>query len=106
MAGNSGISLLCLSHDDNVLVALGRTGTGRARVSDGSVVEILEPVTLGQKIARSNISAGEKIIKYGVAIGSATDAIKSGQHVHVHNMKSDYTPTYALDETVTGDTDA
>ena len=85
--------------------ALGRTEPGPARASDGRVIDILEAVTLGQKVARSNILAGEKIIKYGVPIGSATSDIQIGEHVHVHNMKSDYTPTYALDETVSGGSD-
>jgi len=33
-----------------------------------------------------------------VPIGSATRAIKAGEHVHLHNMKSDYIPTYTLED--------
>ena len=53
---------------------------------------------LGHKIARRAIAAGEKIVKYGAPIGSATVAIPAGAHVHVHNVKSDYTPTYHLED--------
>ena len=52
---------------------------------------------LGHKIACRAIAAGEKILKYGVAIGSATHAIAPGAHVHLHNMHSDYLPTYTLE---------
>ena len=41
-------------------------------------------------------------MKYGAPIGSATAAIAAGEHVHVHNMKSDYTPTYQLDAATGG----
>jgi hypothetical protein len=54
-------------------------------------------IALAHKVARRAIAAGEKIVKYGAPIGSATEAIAAGAHVHVHNVKSDYTPTYHLD---------
>jgi len=40
------------------------------------------------------IAQGEKVCKYGCPIGSATRPIEVGQHVHVHNLKSDYFPTF------------
>ncbi len=42
----------------------------------------------GHKHAIRCISAGEEIIKYGQPIGVATCNIKSGEHVHSHNMKT------------------
>jgi hypothetical protein len=36
--------------------------------------------------------------KYGVPIGSVTKPIAAGEHVHVHNLASNYTPTYTLDD--------
>ena len=94
--------LLILSADDNVAVALDAVGPGRIGCSDGSEIEVSKAVTLGQKIARRAIRRGEKIIKYGVSIGSATADIAPGEYVHIHNLKSDYTPTHALDETAGG----
>ena len=38
------------------------------------------------------------MLKYGAPIGVATEGIAPGSHVHVHNMKSDYTPTYHLED--------
>ena len=94
--------LLRLSEADNVLVATGAVAPGLQPVNGGAAITVSAPVTLGHKIAARSIARGEKIIKYGVSIGSATQDIAAGAHVHVHNMQSDYTPTHALQETSGG----
>jgi len=48
-------------------------------------VEIRED---GHKYALCDIAEGENVIKYGMPIGHATCAIKKGEHVHVHNVKT------------------
>ena len=102
MTNASAHKLLLLSDTDNVLVALGPVTPGPQPVSDGGMIDVVEGVTLGQKIARRMISEGEKVMKYGVSIGSASAEIAAGEHVHVHNMQSDYTPTHSLKETEGG----
>lgn len=52
-------------------------------------VDVVEPVPLGHKVALRDITSGEPVIKYGVSIGLATDDIRTGQHVHVHNLKGE-----------------
>lgn len=99
-------NLLLLSERDNVFVALEPIAPGLAQAAGGVVLEVASSVTLGHKIARTPIAKGEKIIKYGVSIGSATAAIAPGEHVHVQNMKSDYTATHILEETAGGATHA
>lgn len=99
----AGNQLLLLAPSDTVLVALSRLDPGALRVSDGTLLEVAESVSMGHKIARHPIAKHEKIIKYGVSIGSARRDIAAGEHVHVHNMQSDYTPTYVLEETAEGD---
>ena len=42
-------------------------------------------IPVGHKIATKDISKGEDIIKYDNIIGTATDNIAIGDHVHVHN---------------------
>ena len=42
----------------------------------------------GHKYALVDIKKGENIIKYGNAIGHATEDIKKGEHVHTHNVKT------------------
>lgn len=51
-------------------------------------VKALNDIPLGHKIALREIKQGEKVIKYGRPIGVATKDIKTGEHVHVHNLKS------------------
>ena len=83
---------------DNILVLARSHNTGE-EIQVGGVAHILNtPLGLGHKIAAQKIVAGEKIFKYGAPIGSATADIEAGEHVHLHNMKSDYLPTFTLNE--------
>ena len=47
-------------------------------------------IPFGHKIAISEIKTGEFIYKYGEAIGKATQNIKIGDWVHVHNVVDHY----------------
>lgn len=47
----------------------------------------------GHKYAVRDIKKGEKIIKYGFPIGTASEDIKSNEHVHSHNLKTDLSGT-------------
>jgi len=42
----------------------------------------------GHKYALRDIAEGEDVVKYGMPIGHATQAIRKGEHVHVHNVKT------------------
>ena len=42
----------------------------------------------GHKYALRDIAEGENVIKYGMPIGHATRPIAKGEHVHVHNVKT------------------
>jgi len=87
-----------LSPADNVVVLTRSMTAGHAIEIDGRRVALATSLGLGHKLALRPIAAGEKILKYGASIGSATRAIAAGEHVHLHNMKSDYLPTYTLDD--------
>jgi len=54
-------------------------------INDLDNVEVRED---GHKYALRDIAAGENVIKYGMPIGHATTAIAKGEHVHVHNVKT------------------
>ncbi|EWY41671.1 hydrolase [Skermanella stibiiresistens SB22] len=95
MAGSDD-RLLLLNESDNVFVARRRIPAGERIAVMGTEVTLTGDLPLGHKLARRAIPTGHKIIKYAVPIGSATFDIALGQHVHVHNVKSDYTPTYHL----------
>jgi altronate dehydratase small subunit len=98
MNGETDPRLLLLSGADNVLVATKSLAAGAIVLVDGAHVVLGSDLRLGHKLARRAIPAGEKIVKYGAPIGVATIAIEAGAHVHVHNVRSDYTPTYHLED--------
>lgn len=57
---------------------------------DDNVVVVILPTSCcpaGHKMAIKPIPAGSPIIKYGFAIGIATQDIAPGEHVHIHNVK-------------------
>jgi hypothetical protein len=88
--------LLLLAPGDNVLVLRGALDAGETVALETGSARIAQRLGIGHKIARRAIASGEKIVKYGAPIGSATADIGPGDHVHIHNVHSDYTPTYAL----------
>lgn len=88
---------LLLSPKDNVLVARQTVPAGQSITIEGHPVTLGTALLLGHKIARFAIAPGEKVLKYGAPIGSATAAISVGDHVHIHNMKSDYTATHIIE---------
>jgi len=98
MSGDTDRRLLLLDEADNVLVAIARIRAGETIRVEGVAVTMPADLPLGHKLARRAIAAGDRIVKYGAPIGSATAAIAAGAHVHVHNVKSDYTPTYHLED--------
>jgi hypothetical protein len=87
-----------LSTEDNVVVAAGALVAGALVAIDGRQLVLRQAIATGHKIAVRPIAAGEKVFKYGAPIGSATRAIEPGEHVHTHNLRSDYLPTYTLEK--------
>ena len=86
--------LMLLHPGDNVLVCIAPIIAGEHLALDGQALSALDDIGVGHKLARRPIAAGERILKYGAPIGSATRAIAAGEWVHVHNMKSDYIRTH------------
>ena len=86
--------VLRLSPEDNVGVATESIEAGESIHIGGRAVEICVRVPTGHKLALGTIAAGEKVLKYGAPIGSATCEIHPGEHVHTHNLESDYLPTH------------
>lgn len=77
---------------DNVCTVVEEIQSGTEIVvkagNDKLVIHVSESIPFGHKIAIRDISKGEAIKKYGEVIGRATRDIKTGQHVHVHNLES------------------
>ncbi|MCL4517102.1 MAG: altronate dehydratase family protein [Firmicutes bacterium] len=94
------------NHNDNVATLLEAAGRGErveligavnpleARGSSDStesapsLLELVEDLPIRHKVALSDISQGEAVVKYGAPIGVAAVPIKRGSHVHVHNLNS------------------
>ena len=77
--------------NDNVAVAFCDLKAGQVvTLSDGRALTLLEDIDFGHKVAVRAIDKGEKVLKDGLPIGSATRDIEAGEHVHIQNMKSDY----------------
>lgn len=91
------MSVIRLAPPDNVVVLCRSVAAGTTIDVEGRSCTLDEPLQLGHKLASRSIARGEKIVKYGVPIGSATRDIAWGEHVHLHNMRSDYLPTWTLD---------
>lgn len=90
--------LLLLSPDDNCLIAATTLEAGAVVDIEGERVALATTISLGHKLARRALSAGEKVLRYGAPIGHVTCNVVKGGHLHTHNLESDYLPTYTLDE--------
>ena len=82
---------LMISDKDNVATSLANAESGATvQVRLGKEVKsikALEKIPFGFKIAVTDITRGDKIVKYGESIGIASVDIKQGQLVHVHNIE-------------------
>jgi (2R)-sulfolactate sulfo-lyase subunit alpha len=85
-----------LVHDkrDTVGVAVvdvkaGQSLEGRSLDSNDTVkAKAVMDIPLGHKIALKDFKPGDNVIKYGCEVGRVVEPIKSGEHVHVHNVKT------------------
>jgi altronate dehydratase small subunit len=94
--------LLMLAPEDNVAAAKTTIPAGESLLIAGAQVVCGQILPTGHKVAIRPIAPGEKIVKYGAPIGSATRAIRPGDLVHTHNVRSDYLPTYTYENLAPG----
>ncbi len=82
---------MMLSEEDNVATCL-------EEVSSGTSVEVqlgeqtrrvvaIEAIPFGFKIATADIAKGSQVKKYGESIGIASEDIREGDLVHIHNLE-------------------
>jgi altronate dehydratase len=79
---------LVISARDNVATALQPLEAGQVITLGNESVTVAEQTPRGHKIALRLIRKGEDVVKYGNTIGTATDDIPPGAHVHTHNVAS------------------
>ena len=80
---------LKINEVDNVAVAIADDlKKGEVITVEGRPITLHEDIQSGHKFAIKEIAEGEEIIKYGYPIGHAIHAIKAGEWVHSHNIKT------------------
>jgi len=86
-------AVLLLDERDTAAVAVVplQAGTELEIQCGGRVVKVVTDgfIPFGHKLAVASMAAGAPVVKYGEVIGFATTDIRPGQHVHVHNVRSD-----------------
>ncbi|GHU67672.1 hypothetical protein FACS189413_02880 [Bacteroidia bacterium] len=83
------MKIIQLNPTDNVVVAIHAFAKNDSFVFDNQTITLIDDIPAGHKIAICPIQTGEAVVKYGFPIGWATKDISSGQHVHLHNLKSE-----------------
>jgi (2R)-sulfolactate sulfo-lyase subunit alpha len=87
----------CVLHDPNDSVAVivvegiqaGQTLTGLILDEDRTItLPCSQDIPIGHKVALKDMNVGDTVIKYGIDIGKVVAPIKTGQHAHVHNIKT------------------
>ena len=92
------LSAFLLLHTlDNVLICIKPVCAGSTVIIDGISYVLSSDTDIGHKIARVCLTVGDKILRYGMPIGSITADAKPGDHIHSHNLKSDYLPAHGRD---------
>ncbi|WP_018963686.1 UxaA family hydrolase [Coprothermobacter platensis] len=84
---------LLLHPKDDVAVALCalKSGENVQITLDRNVVDVVtaqDDIDIYHKIAIHDVSQGADVHKYGEVIGVASQPIKRGQWVHIHNVES------------------
>ena len=84
-------------HDakDNVAVVVvegvttGMAMTGWIMDEDRMIdVQALQDIPIGHKVALKDMAVGDTVWKYGIDMGKVVAPIHTGQHAHVHNIKT------------------
>ncbi len=90
--------LILLSADDNCLIAGATLAAGETVEIEGERVTLAHTIVLGHKLARHALAIDAKVLRYGAPIGHVTEPVARGEHLHTHNLVSDYLPTYTHDD--------
>ena len=82
---------LMLSPKDNVANVMEEVSPGDDVVAQGSndtrLVQAIEKIPFGFKVAMMDIPRGGLVVKYGEVIGRASNNIQKGALVHIHNIE-------------------
>ncbi len=77
-----------INANDNVAVALEVIPENTTVSVGGTDITTTMEIPAGHKFAIADIAAGTPVIKYGFRIGNAAEAVKKGEWIHTHNLKT------------------
>lgn len=90
------MDLIRIHSTDNVALCQAALPAGTLVNLHGEPLELRTAVPAMHKIAVADIPHGAPVIKYGQAMGIASQDIRAGEHVHVHNVcTTQHNPDYA-----------
>ena len=87
----------CVLHDADDTVAVvvvegvraGTAMTGWVMDDDRTIaLEARQDIPIGHKVALKDMAVGDTVVKYGIDMGKVVAPIRSGEHAHVHNIKT------------------
>ena len=87
----------CVLHDANDTVAVvvvegvkaGQDMNAWIMDDDRTItLKARQDIPIGHKVALKDMNTGDTVLKYGVDIGKVVAPIKTGEHAHVHNIKT------------------
>ncbi len=87
-ADNVAVTLRQLAKGTLVEVQVPVSGDVPASTHPVLRIKLRDDLPFGHKFSLTDIKKGEPVIKYGCAIGCATEDIPEGAHVHTHNLES------------------
>lgn len=96
------LDVIQIHPDDNVCVVTRPLAAGTELTCGDVRFTLKKRCPLGSKLALKPLSAGDKVIKFGEPIGSMTQKVDLGGHIHTHNLESDYLHTYERGELIDG----
>jgi altronate hydrolase len=82
----AAVDTLRVSPGDQVATAMRDLPAGLELTVDGISLTLKNDIPKGHKLAVLPVKAGEPVLKFGFAIGKATQDIAAGEHVHAHNL--------------------
>jgi (2R)-sulfolactate sulfo-lyase subunit alpha len=59
-------------------------------MDDDRMIEVraAQDIPIGHKVALKDMAVGDTVVKYGIDMGRVVQAIRAGEHAHVHNIKT------------------
>lgn len=83
------MNAIIISKTDNVAIVLQDIAKGDEVIVGENIMTAIDDIPYTHKIALTDIFAGFGVIKYGEVIATASQDIRRGQWVHVHNLKAE-----------------